>query len=207
MRNQALRPIVAALAIVFLTGVPAHAAPVLINDVLQVVSNYRNPPDLRLRNLVSPTSSSAISSRIDPIKPGTAIAEGSLFIPETGSLFSSIAFDQDPQKVDVIVQGDVEATICDCGDITIPVGGWPKWPLVFLGAIPFFFLPKGDEEPVPPFIPPTITQPSPTPPIQTIPEPTTLLLFGSGLAAFGAALRRRLRKSGSIIPSQTTDGE
>ena len=207
MRNRALRPIVAVLSILLLTGVPAHAAPVVVNDVIQVLSNHRNPPDLRLGNVVSPTSTAAISSRIDPIKPGAAIAEGSFITPETGSLFSGIAFDQDPQRVDVIVQGDVEVTICDCGDITIPVGGWPKWPLVFLGAIPFFFLPKGDEEPVPPFIPPTITQPTPTPPIQTIPEPTSLLLFASGLAAFGAGLRRRFRKSSSLKQSQTIDGE
>jgi PEP-CTERM motif len=212
MRNRAFRPIVATLSLLILTGVPTQAAPVVISDVIQVLSNYRNSPELRLRN-VSQNPSTAISTHIGPIKPAGDAPElsGGVWIrPMSDSLFSGIAIDQDPQKVDVIVQGDVEARICDCGDILIPEGGWPKWPLLFIGAIPFFFLDSDDNEtPLPPIIPPTSTLPTPTPtatpPVTTVPEPASLLLFASGLAAFGAGLRRRYSRLKSVKQIQATE--
>jgi PEP-CTERM motif len=200
MRNRSLRPIVATLSILLLTGVPTQAAPVVISDVIQVLSNYQNPPQLGIRTTSPQTGS---------MRPTGEIAEMSgLIVPTSDSLFSGIAIDQDPQQVDVVIQGDVEATICDCGDITIPAGGFPRWPLLFLGVIPFFFLPDGDEEtpvPLPPFTPPTSTQPTPTPPVTTVPEPASLLLFASGLAAFGAGLRRRYGRSKSMMQIQATE--
>jgi hypothetical protein len=110
-----------------------------------------------------------------------------------------VAVISNPQRgVEIIDQGDVEGTICDCGEILIPVGGFPKWPLLFLAAIPLFFIDSGDDIETPIFTPtPPLTpqiNPTPTPPPQTpepVPEPATLLLFGSGLAAFAAGLRRR----------------
>ncbi|HTG92820.1 MAG TPA: PEP-CTERM sorting domain-containing protein [Pyrinomonadaceae bacterium] len=181
MTNRAFRSVAALLSILLLTGVPTYAAPIVIRDVVQVLSNYQNSPDLRLRG-VSQTSSS-------PASP--------LNIEEPDSLFAGVTIDQDPQKIDVIAQGDVEGTVCDCGDIFVAGGGWPKWPLLFLGAIPFFFIDEGCADcdtpsPTPTPRPPSVEPRSvPTP----TPEPGSLLLFGTGLAAFGATLRRRYARS------------
>jgi len=114
-------------------------------------------------------------------------------------LLSGIAVggDQKPTSVVSINQGDVEGTICDCGDIMVAGGGLPKWPLLFLAAIPFLFL---EHDTPPTFTPELVPTPllaftPPTLPNPPIPEPASLLLMGSGLLACGAELRRRRTKS------------
>src|ERR1700752_1669585 len=52
MRIHLLRTIASLIRIICLTGVSANAATIAISDVVQVLSNYQNPPDLRLRNSV-----------------------------------------------------------------------------------------------------------------------------------------------------------
>ena len=199
MTNRAFRSVAALLSILLLTGVPTHAAPIVISDVVQVLSNYQNPPALRIRN-VSQSSVSLASEVKGSLQPSLreSSIDGSLYLtdittggpigPTSDSLLTGVTFASDPQKVDVIAEGDVEGTICDCGEITVPGGAWPKWPLLFLAAIPFFFIPDCDDCDEPP------STPTPPPPPQ-IPEPASLLLFGTGLAAFGATLRRRYARS------------
>ena len=51
MRNRALRPIAALVCIIVLTGVPAQAGPIVVHQVIQVMSSYQTPPDLRLRGV------------------------------------------------------------------------------------------------------------------------------------------------------------
>ena len=199
MRNRAFHSIAAILSILLLTGVPTHAAPIVISDVIQVLSNYRNAPELRLRSASQNSDSlaSGVKGSVQFSLRASAI-DGSFKIddPTVGgpigqtadSLLAGVAIGSDSQTIDVIALGDVEATVCDCGEITVPGGGWAKWPMLFLAAIPFFFINDCDDC--------DISTPTPTPPPPTpTPEPASLLLLGSGLATFGAVLRRRHSRS------------
>ena len=215
MLSRAFRPIAAILAILLVSGAPTHAAPVAISEVIQVLGSYQNPPELRLRS-VSQTMNSSVGDGEGPSPVATtaqqSAAGDTAEIPDTSTggdvitsdsadtLLAGVAVSADPQAgVDVVDQGDVEGTICDCGEITVPGGGFPKWPLLFLAAIPFFFIHGCDRCDTP--TPPTTPTPPGTP---EIPEPASLLLFGSGLAAFGAGLRRRYAK-GKLAQPQTTE--
>jgi hypothetical protein len=202
MRNRAFRPIAAIVSILLLTGVPAQAGPVVISQVVQVMNSYQNPPDLRLRNVsqgsgviasgvkgsvqasTGDDSTDAASLEISDSSPGAPVTNSS------DNLLSGVALVSDPMQggVDIIDSGDVEGSVCDCGEITVPGGGFPKWPLLFLAAIPLFFIHGCDDCETPS---PT---PTPTPPGE-IPEPASLLLFGTGLAAFGTGLRRRYARA------------
>lgn len=204
MRSRAFRPIAVLLGILLLTNTPAHAGPVTIGDVLQIIGSYQNPPSLRLRD-VSQTSSKPVAG-VTASSSEADIVDSSVASANTTSLLTGIASNsQDPQKpVTIIAQGDVEGTVCDCGIVTVGAG-FPKWPLLFLAAIPLFFIKDKDCEDCDEIIPNPTPTPTPTPTPQTpIPEPASLLLFGSGLAAVGASLRRRRMKA-KLLQSETTE--
>jgi hypothetical protein len=110
-----------------------------------------------------------------------------------GSLTGATVAPQDQQtEVTTIELGEVQGTLCDCGEIDIPGGGFPLWPLLGFAGIPLFFIPEDNPPNGPPETPPPPPPPTQQPPPQ-VPEPATLLLFGSGLAALGAGARRRRR--------------
>ena len=205
MKSPAFRPIVAMLSVLLLTGVPAHAGPIAITEVIQVIGSYQNPLDLRLRSVtqtvstpISGVKGSTVSSRVKQAGgngQGTVASGGKA----SDSLLAGVVVSSnDTQRgVEIIDQGDVEGTICDCGEIAILGGGFPKWPLLFLAVVPFFFINgSGDiETPTSSFTPPLTPTPpqipTPTPQVTPVPEPASLLLFGTGLAVFGAGFRRR----------------
>jgi hypothetical protein len=188
-----------------LANTPAQAGPVTIGDVLQIFGNYQNPPALRLPN-VSQTSTASVAGLAAPID-GVNVIDTSTTSGTSDSLLSGIALDsQDPQKtVTIVAQGDVELTVCDCGEVTV-AAGFPKWPLLFLAAIPLFFI-KDDGDDFDKVIPGPTPTPTPTatPTPAPIPEPASLLLFGSGLAAVGASLRRRRMKAKLKTQGDTTE--
>jgi hypothetical protein len=177
MRCRRFRTIVGIVSVLLLAGTPLRANPVVMNDVIQIIGGYQNFIELRLRSL--PQAGASVPGVSTSILGGVAVSS-----------------DEPQSVVHTIPQGDVEVTICDCGEsmvageILVAGGGFPKWPLLFLTAIPFF-LPHDDDNPDI-LSPPTLPTPGVvTPPETPIPEPTSLLLFGSGLVAFGAVLRRR----------------
>lgn len=195
MRNRAVRSFAAILTILLLTGVPTQAAPIAFSDVVQVLRNSQSPPDLRLRNVPqNPASPVTVKGWLQPTFGRT---DG----PETQSdwLLAGIAVGSDPGTIDIFAEDGVEASICNCGEI-IAAGAWPKWPLLFLATIPLFFVnhcDNCDDTPLPP------STPTPTPPSQ-VPEPVSVLLFGTGLAALGTQLRRRYLHSQLTVKKRAT---
>jgi len=187
----------AVVCLLLLTAVPAFAEPVTINQVVQTLTNSQGAPDLKLNNLVSQDpGQKGGTQQTGPRGDNGAGTQGGI---KTDSIISGVTITGGGQKIGVetIEEGEVEGTICDCGDILVAGGAFPKWPFLFLAAVPLAFIhdcedcdkdtPSSTPTPTPPSIP------TPTPP--GVPEPASLLLFGTGLAAAGAGLRRRYGKT------------
>jgi len=189
------RLICATLCLFFLTAAPALAEPITINQVIQTLSTSQGV-DLKLNSLITQDTGQKGTQQTGPRTESGPATQGGT---KTDSIISGVTVTTQGQQIGVETypEGEVEGTICDCGDFIIP-GGFPKWPFLFLGAIPLAFIdhcnncdtPSSNPTPTP--TPPSTPTPTPTP---QVPEPTSLLLFGTGLAAAGAGLRRRYAKA------------
>lgn len=199
--TRACRLICITLSILFLTTVPALAEPVRMNQVVQTLTSSQGTLDVKLNNLVSQ----------DPVQKGGVQQGGPQKQNEPGtqsgiktdSIVAGVTITGEGKSIGVetIDEGEVEGSICDCGDIFITGGAFPKWPFLFLAAVPLAFIHDCEdcnnvETPTPTPTPPTTPTPTPTPP--GVPEPASLFLFGTGLAAAGAALRKRYSKTSVV---------
>jgi hypothetical protein len=191
------------ISLLLALSTPVQAGPVTISQVVQVLSGYQNTtriPELHLRQSANatviddPSKSSTGGAQSAPDQPSATGIPDSSTVDVTPNSFDSLLAgvslkSDNPQgNIDVIAQGDLQGSICDCGEIPAAGHGPRLWPLLFLAVIPLFFIPHHPDCD-------SCPTSTPTPPCldcnTAVPEPASLFLFGSGLAALGAGLRRR----------------
>src|ERR671926_1629083 len=136
--TRVTRLICVALGLCFLTALPVLAEPVRINQVVQSLSSSQGISDLKINTLITQDSGQKGTQQSGPRTDGQSTQGGT----KTDSLITGVTVTGQGQQIGVetISEGEVEGTICDCGEIYLVGSGFPKWPFLLLGAIPLAFI-------------------------------------------------------------------
>ncbi|HKZ80867.1 MAG TPA: PEP-CTERM sorting domain-containing protein [Pyrinomonadaceae bacterium] len=188
MGNRVYRVCGAILITILVGSTPIYATPIAIREVVQVIVSGHNPPRLQL-NAVSQYAAphtNVFQQSSDRAK-GKAASASSKNSPDSLLRGTTVDPDAGGSSLSVIDEGEVEGTICDCGEIPPPGNALPKWPLLLLGAVPLFPFHACGECATP------TSASSAMPSLTLMLESASLFLFGLALLVFAGLRRHRPR--------------